>query len=528
MKSSRLFISFLLGILLIMFISSCNGIEEDKAGDFYIGWAMVDITPDQPALISGQFHARVSEGVMDPVTATALAIESGTGPLSEKVIMISVDLSTIRDGSRDGSKEHFLNDIRNLVINSIPQLRPEQIVLNATHTHSGPYYGVENSITEAYGVELEAMTPYDCQKFLAEPIAKAAEEAWNAREPGGISYGLGHAVVGHNRLQTDLSGQTRMYGSIDRPEFSHIEGFEDHSVHLLYTWDNRSDLTGVMINVAAPSQVSEHAFEISADFWHDTKVELRERLGKDIYVFAQCSAAGDKSPHVMVETKAEERMQQLKFPDDESGRGSIGRRKQIATRLSDAVTSVLPHMKDNIEWDPVFAHKMEAVELSRRLISMDDVNDALEESAKWEKQYEELLKEIEENPEIKEESRWYTDITRAYRRTRRGQNVKERYELEKIEPTMPTEVHVIRIGDIVIATNQFELYLDYGIRIKGRSPAPQTFIVQLAGWGTYLPTPRSIEGGAYGAVPASTLIGPEGGEKLVERTLEMINAVWEK
>ena len=40
---------------------------------------------------------------------------------------------------------------------------------------------------------------------------------------------------------------------------------------------------------------------------------------------------------------------------------------------------------------------------------------------------------------------------------------------------MPVEVHIIRIGDVVIATNPFELYLDYGMRIKGRSPAVQTF-----------------------------------------------------
>ena len=71
------------------------------------------------------------------------------------------------------------------------------------------------------------------------------------------------------------------------------------------------------------------------------------------------------------------------------------------------------------------------------------------------------------------------------------------------------------------------LYLDYGMRIKARSPAIQTFIVQLAGPGSYVPTARSIARGAYGAVPASTEIGVEGAEALVEwsvRTLEEIMA----
>ncbi len=92
---------------------------------------------------------------------------------------------------------------------------------------------------------------------------------------------------------------------------------------------------------------------------------------------------------------------------------------------------------------------------------------------------------------------------------------------------MPVEVQVTRIGDMIIASNPFELYLDYGIRILAQSPAVQTFIVQLAGSGTYLPTRRSIAGGAYGAVPASTLFGPEGGDELVQQTLNMIHSLWE-
>ena len=49
---------------------------EAKPGGLRVGWASVDITPDEPVVLRGQFHARVSEGVMDPVTATTLAIES--------------------------------------------------------------------------------------------------------------------------------------------------------------------------------------------------------------------------------------------------------------------------------------------------------------------------------------------------------------------------------------------------------------------------------------------------------------------
>jgi hypothetical protein len=67
------------------------------------------------------------------------------------------------------------------------------------------------------------------------------------------------------------------------------------------------------------------------------------------------------------------------------------------------------------------------------------------------------------------------------------------------------------------------LFLDYGLRIKARSPASQTVIIQLAaGRGSYLPTERAVQGGGYGAMPAVSTVGPEGGKELVEATLEMI------
>ena len=91
------------------------------------------------------------------------------------------------------------------------------------------------------------------------------------------------------------------------------------------------------------------------------------------------------------------------------------------------------------------------------------------------------------------------------------------------------ELHVIRLGDVAICTNEFELFSDFGIRMMARSKALQTFVVQLTGspgWGSYLPTAKAVHGGAYSAVIHSTLIGPEGGQVLVDRTVEVINGLW--
>ena len=88
------------------------------------------------------------------------------------------------------------------------------------------------------------------------------------------------------------------------------------------------------------------------------------------------------------------------------------------------------------------------------------------------------------------------------------------------------ELHVVRLGDIAICTNEFELFSDYGMRIQARSKALQTFIIQLVGskaWGAYLPTEKAVKGGAYSAVVHSSLVGPEGGQVIVDRSVELIN-----
>ena len=67
--------------------------------------------------------------------------------------------------------------------------------------------------------------------------------------------------------------------------------------------------------------------------------------------------------------------------------------------------------------------------------------------------------------------------------------------MQQRTPFYTAEIHIIRLGNIAIASNPFELYTDYGLRMKALSRADQTFIVQLAcDAGRYLPTERIIRG----------------------------------
>ena len=52
--------------------------------------------------------------------------------------------------------------------------------------------------------------------------------------------------------------------------------------------------------------------------------------------------------------------------------------------------------------------------------------------------------------------------------------------------------------------------------------ATQTFILQMSGFDSYLPTERALAGGHYSAVPQSNIISPEGGQMLVDKTVEIV------
>jgi hypothetical protein len=90
------------------------------------------------------------------------------------------------------------------------------------------------------------------------------------------------------------------------------------------------------------------------------------------------------------------------------------------------------------------------------------------------------------------------------------------------------ELHTLRLGDIAIATNDFELFTDFGTQMKSRSPALQTFVIQLCGPGSYVPNERAVRGGSYSAIIESNLVGPAGGQVLTEETLKSINAQFKK
>jgi hypothetical protein len=181
-----------------------------------------------------------------------------------------------------------------------------KLFCGATHTHCGPSISYERTGPgQLYDIsnEKDVMTPQQYILLLYERVGAGLEQAWQSRAPAGVSWGLGHAAVGYNRRLSYADGSAIMGFDTARPDFSHVEGSEDHAVEMLFFWDSGQKLTGMLLNIACPSQVGRKA--ISADFWHPLREGLKAKYGPQLHVFAQCAAAGDQCPESIIRNKAE-------------------------------------------------------------------------------------------------------------------------------------------------------------------------------------------------------------------------------
>jgi len=463
------------------------------AAELFVGTAITDITPTEPVAISGQFQLRVSRKVETPITANVLALESREGDQSlDLAIMVSCDVISI--------PTDVLELVRRAVEKQVTDLDTSKIFLSGTHTHTAPELRLGKWVLPEEGV----MRVEQYQAFFAERVADAIAKAWQDRAPGSVSWGLGHAVVAYNRRAVYANGSARMYGPTNVPEFRGLEGYEDHDVPVLFAWDATGKLIAMAVNVSCPSQEVESGSVINADFWHPVREALHKQYGDQVCVLGWTGAAGDQSPHLMYRKAAEERMRRLR---------GLTRLEEIARRVVRAVDEAYEVAKDDRHTDVPIVHKVETIRLPMRLVTESEYAEA-------KAVFEQTAAQIEKNPKSAE---------RAYRRMKWYEVTVNRFERQKTDPkpTLEMELHVVRIGDAVVCTNQFELFTDYGIRIKARSKAVQTFVTQLVGPGTYLPTEKAVRGGHYSAVVHSSLVGPEGGQVLVDRTVELIDSMWE-
>ena len=444
-SSSAILICLTLSLLLAALTPVRAGDEAAGTSEnqLRIGWAQTDITPLRATALLGQNFVRIGvpSEAHDPLTATAMAIES---PDEGHAMLVSVDLVGAYDLGlrlRDYIAGQPTDD-------RIAGLDLGKLIIFATHTHTGPY------ISNTRVIPKGTMSGQEYSEFLVPKLADLIARAWQNRQIASLATAQATAPVGFNRIALYDDGHAEMYGDTSLPSFVRMEGPVDHTAELMYTWDQDGTLSGVLINLANPSQVLEAEPYISADYWHEVRKQLRAHadIPEGVFVLPVCGAAGDQAPR-------DQENHELTLEDTCGHRGT----RTIGRIVTEAVVAALPAATAKKNAAPVVANATRSFELPRK-------------------------------PEHGNEP-------------------------------FPVVLHALRIGDAVVVDTPFELYTAYGLEIKKRSAAAQTFIAQLASgpaYGMYLPTAEAIPGGGYGSRPMDGQVGPDGGEILVDETVDLI------
>ncbi len=495
--------------------------------ELLIGWSEISLTPDKKISLAGQFAERISEYVEKPITATAMAVSSD----DEQMIMVSCDLVS--------TNANLIDDIREKLADNNVGIDPEKVILSAIHTHTGPAYTRTRRTTATGSARLllESLLPSDKKyvekqnvsdnpdiiagdemfEFLSDRIYKVILDAWEKREESSFSNAFGRAPVGMCRRASYTDGSAQMWGETNQAVFTSVEGGSDTGIELLYVFNKAEKLSGIVANLACPAQCVQLRLFVSPDFWGEVKVLLREKFGGDIFLLAQCSAAGDQCPVDIVrwvepESDVNDPNIDRKYPVKRKADPSmfdIKGMKLTGRRIAREIISVYEDGLDTPQRDVEFEHQVHIMKLPIRKATLSDALSA-------EKAIKEYLRDKVGDVD-------YNDA--AHLQVHLG--ILQRMELQNVQNTLDTEVHVVKLGSVAMATNPFELFLDYGNQIKARSHAEQTFLVQLAcGSEGYLPTKKAEEGGHYSAFISSGLVGHEGGDLLVRNTLEEINKMF--
>ena len=498
-----------------------------------IGWSEINITPDKKVSLVGQFAERISQYVEKPLMATAMAIECG----DDCAILCSCDLVSVG--------WNLVLGVRQRLTELGADFDVSKTILSAIHTHTGPGHNPTRRVNiehpdlggkvgfdtlrtmlESYlkpgqkyiekeniSENPEIATSQEVYDLLVDRLAKVILGAWNNRKAGAFANAFGRVAVGMCRRAAYSDGSAQMWGDTNKAVFAQLEGGNDSGLELMYVFDENKKLTGVVANLACPAQCVQHRLFVSPDFWGEVKMRLRKHFGEDIFVLPQCSAAGDQCPVDLIRWVEPE----SDINDPNCKRTNPPKRKadpsmfdlagmhRVGRRIANEIIQVWEDGLDEAQDDVVFEHRVVDMPLPLRRATLADVANA--------------KRAIRDYVQDKDGDIDYNDV--AHMQVHLG--ILQRFDMQDALDDITVEIHFIRLGSIAIATNPFELFLDYGNQIKARSVCEQTFLIQLAnGADGYLPTAKAEAGGHYSAFLSSGQVGHVGGEMLVRQTLDTI------
>lgn len=432
-----------------------------------IGAATCVITPPIGSWVQGAGVARRAERIRDDLEANSLYLTDDKTPL----LIISCDLAGLESAAVRSIREAISNET------GIP---PRQVLIACTHTHSGP-----SVIRTNYHFPVDTVHI----KQLHDWLVRLARETVDSTQPGRIGWGKGIAQIGFNRRVCWADGTHTMHGDTRRPDFAGLEGPDDPTHLCLFAVDDNGKPLAVVYHNTTHTTSFYGAGLYSSDFPDEARQILRHELGA-IPVLYLNGPQGDISMDDQLQPKTESREARL---------------KRIGRMLADETL----RLYRQAEFFPgvVLGHEHTDLRIEVRLPDPKRLKEARE-----------VLQRVDAGEKI-----GGMKLILAFGTVL----LQERFGDQPVD-TVP--IHAVRIGDVALITQPCELYCQFGLDIKRRSPTPLTAVVGLTdGFCGYCPTIAGILGGGYSGQPINwTRLETLAGYRIVEAAGPMLNRLWRK
>ena len=460
------------------------------------GFGISEFTPyGRKISLLGQMHERITQEIHDGIFVTAMLIESE----SARTLWIAVDaLGMTKEASYEcyiGAKE------------VIPDLKEEEFVTSATHIHTGLPFEAYNSLTATDTEPDDVIKSHECRKLLSNAARKAVADAKKSLEESRMEIAVSRIQTGVCRRMEYTDGKTIMYGNTAREDFLKTEGRDGGPMQLIYVYGKTNNLKGVVANLPCTAQCDEQAYYVTSDYWGIVRENVRHELGEDVTVVPLCRAAGDLTPHNFID----------RFPSkpDDSKSGGRKSAEELGERIVRGIVyckeKTVREYKGNIH----HAQTMHEITLPAHSITKDEYE--------WAKEFIEKYNSHES---------YKGDGSKFCTGNRRFNYLNSHYKIRKYENTnceeIKTRIYATVIGDIAFITNPFELFIEYGDRIRMALKDHIVYDVQLCYERLgYLPTERAAKGGSYSTFTFNGACPPEAGEMLVKESVELVKSIAE-
>ena len=472
-------------LVFILFALPC-GVQAQDSSQFKAGAGVADISPE---VFPFQLRSGPSRYVHDPISVRALAFENGA---DNRCLIAIIDAIGVGREMADEAK---------LVVQEKTGWDPESIMIAATHSHSTPKGGDASPGRIAYEKKRRA--------GLSEALLKAIE----ALEPAKVGFASDEEASEvrnrRNYYEEDASSTRNPFGGYDKVRMNggtkgiiKPAGPIDPEVCVVDVRTERGQPLGLLANyalhyVGGIPFVTEEDGRVrgmaSADYFGEFARVMRFRMGgrtpESFVAMMSNGASGD--------------INNIPFGISRAPRAPFEQCRIVALKAADASWRAIRKI-ENYNTSPVIATRQREVTLNYRKPTEADVNNALR-----------LL-------ELSAEER-----EKIHKKTTSYARHVIRFASPESPPTENVIIQAFRIGDQAIVSMPFEVLVEIGLEIKEKSPAPRTFIIELAnGSYGYLPPPNQFELGGYETWLGTSRFEKHSSEILVKELLEMLGELW--